>query len=208
MQPLVKCSWRGNTAVLSPPKRPAHLGLSPSWRSPSSIQLPWRWWKGDGDTCPAAAESNFEPHLSPARWSVVLVMAAAARISPGARWNWWQEPGGGAHDAIWRDRRRNRPGKAFNAGQPARPDHSVGEKACGPPLNQRPLEAEFLRAYGPDPLRFADLARTSTGPVLRAALGLLGGPGNGGQIWPAAERSVEPCASPPPCWPSDQPTTR
>ncbi|MCT0201180.1 aldehyde dehydrogenase family protein [Synechococcus sp. CS-603] len=195
MQPLVSALAAGNTAVLKPsehaPRTSALIAeLAGRHLDPAAVAVV----EGDGDTARQLLEMRFDHIFFTGGGRVGrLVMAAAARhLTPVTL-----ELGGKSPAVVLGDAdlavtaRRIAWGKGLNAGQTCiAPDHLLVEEAVRPALISA-LEAEFLRAYGPDPLRSPDLARIVNRGQFERLSALLEGARQRGQILAGGQSDPE-----------------
>ncbi|WP_399242477.1 aldehyde dehydrogenase family protein [Synechococcus sp. CS-1327] len=186
LQPLVSALAAGNTAVLKPseqaPRTSALIAeLVERHLDPAVVAVV----EGDGDTARMLLEQPFDHIFFTGGGRVGrLVMEAAARhLTPVTL-----ELGGKSPAVVLADAdlavtaRRIAWGKGLNAGQTCiAPDHLLVEEAVRPALVAA-LQAEFLRAYGPDPLRSADLARIINRAQFDRLSALLEGARRRGQV--------------------------
>ncbi|MCP9773318.1 aldehyde dehydrogenase family protein [Synechococcus sp. Tobar12-5m-g] len=186
LQPLVSALAAGNTAVLKPsehaPRTSALISeLVDRYFDPSVVAVV----EGDGAVAAELLELPFDHIFFTGGGRVGrLVMAAAARhLTPVTL-----ELGGKSPAIVLADAdlavtaRRIAWGKGLNAGQTCiAPDHLLVEEAVRPALIAA-LQAEFLRAYGSDPLQSADLARIVNRAQFDRLSALLEGARQRGQI--------------------------
>ena len=186
LQPLVSALAAGNTAVLKPsehaPRTSALIReLVGRHLDPAVVAVV----EGDGAVAAELLELPFDHIFFTGGGRVGrLVMTAAARhLTPVTL-----ELGGKSPAIVLADAdlavtaRRIAWGKGLNAGQTCiAPDHLLVEEAVLPALIEA-LKAEFLRAYGSDPLLSADLARIVNRAQFNRLSALLEGARQRGQI--------------------------